>query len=105
MMCVMPATTSLSVPLLCPTITSRVHMSPVGYPIALSLQDLKVFSICSRGFAMTYGGQLSLGHLAEPRRGHEVASPVSLRAPRSMRSKRGLLINEEHPSSQDFCSL
>lgn len=68
-------------------------------------EDLKVFSICSRGFAMTYGGQLSLGHLAEPRRGHEVASPVSLRAPRSMRSKRGLLINEEHPSSQDFCSL
>jgi len=59
-------------------------------------EDLKVFSICTRGFAMTYGDQLSVRRLAEPRfnLSEEQSPPAALRAPRSVRSQRGLLCNE-----------
>lgn len=71
-------------------------------------EDLKVFSICSTGFAMTYGEQLTLGRLAEPAQQPPFQSPSSsssLRAPRSVRSQRGLLVSEDTPNRHGFCNL
>jgi len=71
-------------------------------------EDLKVFSICSRGFAMTYGEQLSLGRLAEPRhfgRPRDCTSPAAMRAPRSVRSQRSLLTSAELPNHPSLCSF
>jgi len=72
-------------------------------------EDLKVFSICSRGLAMSYGTQLSVGRLAEPlghgNRADGYACPAGLRAPRSVRSHRQSLLTEELPSQLHHCSL
>lgn len=73
-----------------------------------SKEDLKVFSICSRGFAMTHGEQLSLGRLGEPRhfgRPRSLTSPAAIRAPRSVRSQRSLLVSEELPNHPSLCSF
>jgi hypothetical protein len=67
--------------------------------------DLKVFSICARGFAMTYGEKLSIGQIVEPSFArNNRTSPVTLRAPRSVRSQHGLLVGEEPLSGPSFCT-
>lgn len=72
-------------------------------------EDLKVFSISSRGLAMSYGTHLSVGRLAEPLgqldRADGYSCPAGLRAPRSVRSQWQSLLTEELPSQPHYCSL
>lgn len=78
-------------------------------------EDLKVFSICPRGFAMSHGEHLSLGRLAEPldrfeRGDGESEAPTSTRgavppASPSIRRRAGLLVGEELSTWREICTF